>query len=75
MIVMRDLHNFAHDLDNGVIHVPGAADIQVLDDGSAYSIPIAFVPPGTAVPDVRKPRRPPVALAAPLVDHSPLPGR
>jgi len=71
--VMRDLHGFTHDLDHGVIHVPGAPDISVLDDGSAYSIPIAFVPPGINAPALHRPARQPVALAAPLVDHSPLP--
>jgi transposase InsO family protein len=66
--VMRDLFGFKHDLDTGVISPPGANDINVADDGSSFSINVAFVPSGMSPPrSVHKPRRSPMALS--VTDH------
>ena len=72
--VMHRLFGFSHDPESGTIHVPGAPDIAIHDDGAAYTTPVAFVksgasrPPGTHIP----PRRP-SALCAPLSAGSALP--
>ena len=72
--VMRDCFNLAHDLDNGVIRVPGAADIEVQDDGSAFSTPAAFARPGSARPtSVHLPVCRGRALAAPIVNGAAIP--
>ena len=47
---MKKLFSFKHDIDAGTIEVPGTNGIAIHDDGSAYTIPVAFGPPGAPVP-------------------------
>ena len=47
---MKKLHGFKHDIDAGIINVQGTNGIAIADDGAAYTIPVAFVPPGAATP-------------------------
>jgi len=56
---MRDLYGFKHLLDQAppAIHVPGALDIPVDDDGMAFKIDVAFEPTGAPRPRrLRTPR-------------------
>ena len=64
--VMRECHGFDHRIDQSTISVPGAADVSITDTGSAYEIPVAFVPAGTPRPRVVHvpSRRPAHALLA-----------
>ena len=51
---MRDQFDFTHHLDASPpsIDCPGAPDIPVTDDGSAFATPVAFVPRGSPAPSI-----------------------
>jgi hypothetical protein len=64
--VMRDLFGFTHDLDGGLIKVPGAQSISITDDSAAFYIPVIFTPRSAPRPrEVHTPKHviPVIALA------------
>jgi hypothetical protein len=62
-----DLCGFIHDLDGGLIHVPGERTVSVTNDSTSFHVPVIFTPRTAPRPqDVHtsKHRIPVIALAA-----------
>ena len=67
---MRDLYGFKHLLDQAppAIHVPGALNISVDDDGMAFKVDVAFEP--TGAPRPRRLRTPRALVPVAEVDEA-----